>query len=188
MVIQVRVSKNNLAAYVQISGIDPKAPETLFLMREIQLIWELNVERFFQRHNISYPSMNKGFRKSTSIRTLFSCSLVKGIIIGSIDTSNAEYVRYLIHGVPAGEGAFIPVLGKRIKSGMFGGISSIYWATWESFFKNEINLLIQKYSIDIDLDARRPRRKRKHPDINAARAAAVKKVRNQVSSLAGRLL
>ena len=181
MVVQVHVSTANLRTYVRITGIDKK--DTLFVMRGIQTIWELNVSRFFQKHQVSFPIPSYKSKKYTPIRDAFSCSVVNGVIIGTIDTTDSPHIRYLIYGVPPGEGAFVPNVGIRKKTGHFWGVPTIYWKTWESYFKKELLLLVGEYE-----STHGSRHQKKPVDMNAVRAAAIKKVRKQVSSMKGGLL
>lgn len=178
MVVRVHVSSANLRAYVRITGIDKK--NTLFAMREIRAIWETNVSRFFMKHEVSYPLHSQRGRKYVPIRDAFSCTVINGEIIGSIDTTASPHIKYLIYGVPPGEGAFIPVIGARKKTGHFWGVPTIYWKTWESFFKRELLILVTQYDV--------PVRRKRQIDIDAIRAAAVGKVRKQVRSMRGGLI
>ena len=180
MVVNVRVSTANLRTYVRITGVDKQ--DTLFVMREIQNLWETNVSRFFNRHNTSYPFRTQYTatrRKTIPIKDAFSCSLENGVIIGSIDTADAEYIRYLVHGVPSGKGAYIPVIGARSKKGYYFGVPSIYWKVWEAFFKAEVTLIVAQFAMTGSAKGRR------HVDINKLRAAAVRSVRNQIRSMQG---
>ena len=178
MVVNVRVSTANLRTYVRITGVDKK--DTLFVMREIQTLWETNVSRFFNRHNTSYPfksQMQKTKRKTIPIKEAFSCSLEDGVIIGSIDTADAEYIRYLIHGVPSGKGAYVPVLGVRSKKGYFFGVPTIYWKVWEAFFKAEVTLIVAQFAMTGSATGRR------HVDINKIRAEVIGSIRKQVREM-----
>ena len=175
MVVQVHISTANLRSYVRITGIDKQ--DTLFVMRGLQTIWEVNVSRFFMKHEVSYPLAPRRGRKSTPLKDAFYCSIVNGEIIGTIDVAAAPHVKYLIFGVPPGEGKFVPSMGVRTKTGHFWGVPTIYWKTWESYFKKEVWALVGEYT------SMREPRARKHADIDAIRAAAVAKVRRQVSSM-----
>lgn len=180
MAVNVRVSTANLRTYVRITGVRPA--DTLFVMREIQAVWEMNVSRFFNRHNTSYPfksRMQTTKRRTTPIKEAFSCELVNGEIIGSIDTTDAEYIRYLIHGVPSGKGAYIPVLGVRSKKGFFFGVPSMYWKVWEAFFKTEVTLIVAQFAMTGSA------RGRKRVDIDKVRAVAVESIRSQIRAMKG---
>lgn len=179
MVVQVHISTANLRAYVRITGINKE--DTLFVMRGIQTIWEVNIERFFSKHKVSYPIPDKKNRKYAPIKEAFYCSVLNGEIIGTIDAGVSPHIKHLIFGVPPGKGKFVPSMGVRTKEGHFWGVPTIYWKTWESYFKKEVWALVGEYT-----DTHRGGRK--HADIGAIRAAAVAKVRRQVSSMKGGLL
>lgn len=183
MAVKVQVSTANLRAYVRITGVRPA--DTLFVMREVQSVWEMNVSRFFNRHNTSYPFKNQTQRmkrKTIPIKDAFSCSIENGVIIGSIDTADAEYIRYLIHGVPAGKGAYIPVMGVRSKKGFFFGVPTIYWKVWEAFFKTEVTLIVAQFEMTGSAKGR------KHVDINKVRAEAIAGIRNQIRAMTGGMI
>lgn len=184
MPVVVRISTANLRTFVTISGIDSKSPEKTLLMRAIQDVWRLNVKRFFSQSELHYPRRkNAGKHTGAGIETLFHCSILKGDIIGTIDTSDAAYIRYLIHGLPPSKGAYVPSLGGRVETGRYRGLPTIYWTTWQSFFKNEVLALVEQFDIS---DTHKHNEPRNYDDLKAARIQEVTKVRNIVA--AGRLL
>lgn len=188
MAIYVKVSPYNLNSYITITGIDPKSPNTSFLMRAIQEVWNLNVSRFFKRHDQFFrPQVKSGITKShkyDDIKTIFFCEVRGNSIVGVIDTSNAPYVHYLIQGVSTSKGAYVPALGARIKSGQYRGIPSIYWSTWQSFFRREVYILIQQFGFDTQRRRRRHKRVRS-ADIAKVRLARVSAIRNEIKRMRG---
>lgn len=171
--IQVYVSTSNLRSYVRIVGVDKM--DATRVMKEVQALWELNISRFFSKRKVSYPLSINRSRKYKPISQAFYCSIVGGVIIGSIDTMNSPHIKHLIYGVPSGEGAFIPVLGVRSKKGYFRGVPTIYWKVWESYFKRELKLLVS------GLRTPHKRQPRSRTKMNAVRVAAVGQVRWQIS-------
>lgn len=184
MAVYVKVSPYTLSSYLVITGIDPKSSNTLFLMRAIQDAWSLNVSRFFKRHEQLYKPQNKyGFKqqKYDDIKTVFFCEIRGNTIVGIIDTSNAPYIHYLIRGVPPSRGAYVPALGARIDSGEWRGLPTIYWTTWQSFFRKEVYVLLQQFGIDTQRRRRRHRRVRS-VDMKKVRAANLDRIRSMVKA------
>lgn len=187
MAVYVKVSPYTLTSFLVISGIDPKSPNTSFLMRAIQEVWRLNVSRFFKRHEQFFrPQTKFGLKphKYDDIKTVFYCEVRGNSIVGVIDTSNAPYVHYLIYGVRPSSGAYIPALGARVKGGQYRGVSTVYWATWQSFFRREVYILINQHGFDTQRRRRRHRRVRP-VDIAKVRAANIAAIRNEIKRMRG---
>lgn len=187
MAVYVKVSPYNLNAYLVITGIDAKSSNTLFLLRAIQDTWKTNVSRFFQRHEKFYRPQAKGGlkpHKYDDIKNIFHCEVRGNSIVGVIDSLDAPYVHYLIFGAPPSKGAFVPAIGGRVKGGSWRGIPTIYWSTWQSFFRKEVYVLIQQFGFDTQ--RRRRRHKRVRPsDIRKVRAARIAAIRNEIRSMRG---
>ena len=187
MAIYVKVSPYNLNSYLIITGIDPKSPNSLFLLRAIQEVWRINVSRFFSRHEHFFrPQAKFGLKpqKYDDLKNIFYCEIRGNAIVGVIDTSNAPYVHYLIHGAPPSKGAYVPSMGARVKTGHWRGIPTIYWNTWQSFFRKEVYLLIQQFGFDTQ--RRRRRHKRVRPsDIAKVRAVKIAAIRDELRRMRG---
>lgn len=182
----IKVSSSNLSSYVVIDGIDPKNPNSLFLMRAIQDAWRLNVSRFFKRHESFYaPQAKFGLRqqKYDDIKTVFYCEIRGSKIIGIIDTTNAPYIKTLIHGARPDKGAYVPSLGARVNTGVWRGIPSIYWLTWESFFRSQVYLLVQQFGFTVSKRSRK--KKSKRPGIGMVRAACIDQIRDAIDDSRG---
>ena len=175
MVAYLRISTNNPRSFLVISGINTNTHETLLLMRAIQTVWESNVERFFSRHELYYGKKAKT-KPHTHLKDAFYCEIGKGSIIGRIDVDEAPYIKVLMFGAPPGSKAFIPSMGVRVKNGVWGGIPSMYWKTWQTFFQREVYALISMYGFDLE-GKRKISRKVKRADISAVRAAEVERIR-----------
>lgn len=187
MAVYVKIAPYNLSAYLTITGIDAKSPNSLFLLRAIQDVWELNVSRFFKRHEYLYrsqPRLGSKSHKYEDIKTVFFCEMRGNNIVGVIDTSNAPYIHYLIYGAPPSRGAYVPSLGARTDTGMWRGIPTIYWSTWQSFFRKEVYVLIQQFGFDTQRRRRRHRRVRTS-DIKKVRAARIAAIRNTIRGMRG---
>lgn len=188
MAVYVKLSPYTLSSYLIIDGIDPKSPNAHFLMKAIQEVWRINVSRFFARHEQFYrPQAKFGLKphKYDDIKSVFYCELRGNKLVGVIDTSNAPYIHYLIRGVPPSSKAYIPALGARVKYGEWRGIPSIYWTTWQSFFRKEVFLLVNQFGLDTQRRRRRHRRRRPS-DIARVRAEEIAKIRNEIRQMRGR--
>lgn len=114
--------------------------------RSIQLYWFENVERFFNRSDL-YPQGR--FTKPQKHNTLQGALDVSynpniGSITCSILPQVHKHVNILMKGAASSPGAFVPFLGIRSKYGIWKGITSLYWATWESNLHAHVELLVME--------------------------------------------
>ena len=181
MVAYLRISTNNPRSFLIISGINTNTHEALLLMRAIQEVWELNIERFFSRHDLYYGKKPKS-KPHTHLKNAFYCDVHKGSIVGRIDVDEAPYVKVLMFGAPPGNKAFVPSMGVRVKNGVWGGIPSMYWKTWQNFFQREVYALLSVYGFELE-GKRSITRKVKKVDISAVRKAEIEKLRTTIRGM-----
>ena len=181
MVAYLRISTNNPRSFLIISGINTNTYEALRLMRAIQEVWETNVERFFLRHEMYYSKKPKT-KPHTHLKNAFHCETRKGSIVGRIDTDDAPYIRVLMFGASPSSKAFIPSMGVRVKGGVWGGIPSLYWKTWQNFFQREVYTLLSIYGFELE-GKRSVTRKTKRINISAVRNAEVNRLRTTIRGM-----
>lgn len=120
-------------------------------------------------HGRYYPSKIRGFRKvknipSTSVykkpphaMSTKTGQLKRALHVESVNFMGArlfvypcyshgnyadvDYVTFLIMGAPLTMGNhYVPSLNKRIKGGMWGGITAAYWTRWQKVFNKQVKI------------------------------------------------
>jgi hypothetical protein len=66
------------------------------------------------------------------------------------DYSSEDYVTFLIAGASMRAGNhYVPSLNKRVKGGLWGGISASYWTRWQIVFNREVKNTQKRLNIRI---------------------------------------
>jgi hypothetical protein len=112
---------------------------------------DLNRKR--QPHKMSTKSYQlRHALRPTSITAFGSRMFVFPCFSKSKGYGSTDYVTILILGASAKFGNhYVPDLNKRMRGGMWGGISAIYWRIWYNQFNREVQKVEDKMNLEIKI-------------------------------------